>query len=69
MHFMFLKLKVYNYLTEMVKRHKESIHIISQYNAQCSEIRKRLQSKGVDGEEVSTVVSSQGKVFKIFYYF
>ncbi|XP_053394348.1 helicase with zinc finger domain 2-like [Mercenaria mercenaria] len=53
-------IEVYSYLTKKMHQHKESIQILSQYNAQCSEIRRKLQSKGFNDEHVNTVVSSQG---------
>lgn len=39
-----------------------SVQILSQYNAQCSEIRRRLRDQSINfnDENVTTVVSSQG---------
>ncbi|XP_045159204.2 helicase with zinc finger domain 2-like isoform X2 [Mercenaria mercenaria] len=51
----------YNYLTS--QEPNASIQILSQYNAQCSDIKKRLENEGIEGvdEIVSTVVSSHGR--------
>ncbi|XP_045158491.2 LOW QUALITY PROTEIN: helicase with zinc finger domain 2-like [Mercenaria mercenaria] len=51
-------LKVYSYITEV--QPKATVRIVSQYNAQCSEIKRRLRINQVSDENVSTVVSSQG---------
>ncbi|XP_053394362.1 helicase with zinc finger domain 2-like isoform X2 [Mercenaria mercenaria] len=50
----------YNYLKREIPN--ESIQILSQYNSQCSEIKRRLKMEKVQeyDEIVSTVVSSQG---------
>ncbi|XP_053391000.1 helicase with zinc finger domain 2-like isoform X2 [Mercenaria mercenaria] len=52
---------VYSYLVGMKQSH-ESVQILSQYNAQCAEIKRKLKEKRFDvsDESVSTVVSSQG---------
>lgn len=52
---------MYAYLNGM-KQPRDKIHILSQYNAQCTEIKKRLKEidETFDEESVSTVVSSQG---------
>ena len=36
------------------------VNVISQYNAQCSELRRRLEEEGFANYKVNTVVSSQG---------
>ncbi|KAH3696710.1 hypothetical protein DPMN_084186 [Dreissena polymorpha] len=38
----------------------ESVFILSQYNAQCAEIKRKLREIHLRDEDVSTVVSSQG---------
>ena len=38
----------------------EAIHIMSQYNAQCLEIKRTLEENGFRNDNVSTIVSSQG---------
>ena len=40
----------------------DSINIMSQYNAQCSEIKRELTAQGFSNFNVSTIVSSQGKI-------
>ncbi|XP_060566271.1 helicase with zinc finger domain 2-like isoform X2 [Ruditapes philippinarum] len=50
--------KVYGYFTKTVP--SESVQIISQYNAQCHEIKKELRKDGFVDVNVSTVVTSQG---------
>ncbi|XP_060554261.1 helicase with zinc finger domain 2-like, partial [Ruditapes philippinarum] len=51
-------IKVYSYFTR--EQPTESVNILSQYNAQVSEIKRRLKEDGYVDENVSTVVSSQG---------
>lgn len=43
------------------------IHILSQYNAQCAEIKDLLKDEGFSDlhEHVSTVVSSQGEFLNL----
>ncbi|XP_045159234.2 helicase with zinc finger domain 2-like [Mercenaria mercenaria] len=50
--------KVYSYFTR--EQPSDSVQIISQYNAQCHEIRTQLKDEGFVDVNVSTVVSSQG---------
>lgn len=63
----YFQAKVYSYLlnAKQCNGSKETIQIISQYNAQCAEIKRQLISEGLqfDDENVSTVVSSQGKFY------
>ena len=52
-------MKIYKYMRDQARN--ESIQIISQYNAQCTEMKRRLKLEfNEEGENVSTVVSSQG---------
>ncbi|XP_060566279.1 helicase with zinc finger domain 2-like isoform X2 [Ruditapes philippinarum] len=51
-------IKVYSYFTR--EQPTQSVQILSQYNAQVSEIKRRLKEDGYVDENVSTVVSSQG---------
>ncbi|XP_045159228.1 helicase with zinc finger domain 2-like isoform X2 [Mercenaria mercenaria] len=51
-------IKVYSYFTR--EETSQSVQILSQYNAQVSEIKRRLKDEGYVEENVSTVVSSQG---------
>lgn len=41
--------------------HPESIAILSPYNAQASEINKRLLKEGIRGMTVCTIMKSQGE--------
>lgn len=41
--------------------HPESIAILSPYNAQASEINKRLLKEGIRGVTVCTIMKSQGE--------
>jgi hypothetical protein len=52
----YFKVNAYKYLKK--DEHKVSIKILSQYNAQCSEIKKKLENESF--ADVGTVVSSQG---------
>ncbi|KAL4236479.1 helicase [Mactra antiquata] len=51
-------IEIYKYIT--TEASGESIQILSQYNAQCAEIRRQLEVGGFPDVNVSTVVSSQG---------
>ncbi|XP_052254570.1 helicase with zinc finger domain 2-like [Dreissena polymorpha] len=51
-------IRIYRYLGEQTSYDK--VCILSQYNAQCAEIRRRLKDEQLQEAHVSTVVSSQG---------
>ncbi|KAL3868498.1 hypothetical protein ACJMK2_041299 [Sinanodonta woodiana] len=52
--------EVLRHLIKMEKIESWRIVILSQYNAQCSKLRDRLEMNGFHNVKVSTVVSSQG---------
>lgn len=52
-----LQVKLYKFLTEQTT---DSVYILSQYNAQCAEIKRHLRQERLSDQHVSTVVSSQG---------
>lgn len=79
---MFFKfqIKIFKHLcyTEKIFNRGEkscTLNIMSQYNAQCQEIKQALARENLDHSEIHTVVSSQGKNviskgqhFLLFYY-
>lgn len=57
------QIRVFRYLINEENIPASKVNIISQYNAQCSEIRRRLKNEAFENFLVNTVVSSQGKMF------
>ncbi|XP_062578588.1 helicase with zinc finger domain 2-like isoform X2 [Saccostrea cucullata] len=51
---------IFSYLVKTEKINWESINIMSQYNAQCQQIRLALRKRKIDFCNVNTVVESQG---------
>lgn len=57
-------MKVFEYLVKyehVNPSNKQAINIMSQYNAQCTRIRKALKEKKYININVNTVVASQGR--------
>lgn len=57
-------MKVFEYLVKyehVNPSNKQAINIMSQYNAQCTRIRKALKEKKYINIDVNTVVASQGR--------
>ena len=52
---------MFRYLINDEQIPANQVNVISQYNAQCSEIRRQLDAEGFVNYKVNTVVSSQGK--------
>lgn len=55
-------MKVYEYLMSHDKMDRHHVKVMSQYNAQCFVIRDALKNKGFINSNVTTAVSSQGKL-------
>lgn len=55
-------MKVYEYLMSNEKMDRHHVKVMSQYNAQCFAIRDALKKKNFINSNVTTAVSSQGKL-------
>ena len=60
-------MKVFSYLINEENIQANMVNVISQYNAQCSEIKRRLADEAFENFKVNTVVSSQGYASLLLY--
>jgi hypothetical protein len=65
--FVLFQIATFLYLTKEVPN--ETVQILTQYDAQCSEIKRRLEENGITtaNDIVSTVNSSQGVFIKVLF--
>ena len=53
-------MRIYSAMRNFFYVHSKSITVLSQYKAQCAEIKTNLEDIGMDHPQVSTIVASQG---------
>ena len=59
-HFFYFKVQIFKHLVDEELIDTDHINIMSQYNAQCTNIRKALNKEKIIQFNVNTVVASQG---------
>ena len=56
----FFQVRIYSSLRNMYHVPRKQVTVLSQYKAQCSDIKSNLQDLGMENPQVSTIVASQG---------